>query len=337
MRISSGILTAALLAVAGAAAAQQVATYESPEAAFEQGLGAYRAGDEQKAVPAFAEVAAKGQPSARFYAEFYLARIYSEAAGGAANRTKAYMLFRKLADENLNVDPDDPQRAPFVAKALIALAGFARAGVKEIDLAPSPRRAIDYLNHAAIVFGDKEAQFELARTYLSGNAAGDDVKRGLHFLSALTEESYPAAQALLAELLWRGRHVKKDEQRALALATMAVENAPVHDRIWIEEAYASIYCATAQGMRQEADGIVARWRRMFARPAAQPADRMSGRELLPERQCANGETVAIQRGNAKTDAVAAAPPPAQPATEAMKGSALSLGFRAAGADTPAKK
>ena len=64
---------------------------------------------------------------------------------------------------------------------------------------------------------------------------------------------------------------------------------------------------------------------------------MSGRELLPERQCANGETVAIQRGTPKTDAVAAAPPPAQPATEVMKGSAASLGFRAAGADTPAKK
>jgi hypothetical protein len=131
--------------------------------------------------------------------------------------------------------------------------------------------------------------------------------------------------------------VKKDEQRALALVTMAVENAPVHDRIWIEEAYASIYCATAQGMRQEADGIVARWRRMFARPAAQPADRMSGRELLPERQCANGETVAIQRGG-KSDTVAVAPPPAQqPATEVMKGSAASLGFRSAGAETPAKK
>ena len=44
----------------------------------------------------------------------------------------------------------------------------------------------------------------------------------MHYLSVLTEEGYPGAQALLADLLWRGRYVKKDEQRALALITMAV-------------------------------------------------------------------------------------------------------------------
>jgi hypothetical protein len=343
---------AALIALAGAAAAQQAQTYASPEAALEQGLGAYKAGDEAGAVPALAEAAAKGPPGARFYAEFYLARIYAEAAGGVANRAKAYMLFRKLADENLNVDPDDPERAPFVAKALIALADFARAGVREIDLPASPRRAIDYLNHAAVFFGDKEAQFELARAYLGDGAAGHDVKRGLHYLSVLTEESYPAAQALLAELLWRGRHVKKDEQRALALATMAVENAPPHERMWIEDTYASIWCATAQGQRREAEGFIARWRRLFARPPAEPADRLSGRELLPERRCANGEAVVIQRREKSGAVAVAAPPPAPPpvpapaaaqpaspeAAPAMKGSTLSLSFRpAGGAEPPAKK
>jgi hypothetical protein len=330
MRISSGILAAALVGLAAAAAsAQQQGRYDSPQVAFEQGLGAYQAGDEAMAIPALTEAAAKGNPSARFYAEFYLARLYSETAGAVANRTKAYMLFRKLADENLGVDPDDTQRAPFVAKALIALAGYARAGVKEIDLAPNPRRAADYLNHAATVFGDKEAQFELARTYLSGDAAGDDVKRGLHYLVTLTKESYPTAQALLADLLWRGRHVKKDDERALALITMAVESAPAHERMWIEETYHNIYCATAQGTRQEADGIVARWRRMFARPPAEPADRLGGRELLPDRQCANGESIAVRRAG-KTGAVAAAPAQAAPApAEVIKGSAVSLGFRAA--------
>jgi hypothetical protein len=339
MRITSGILAAAFVALAGAAAAQQTTHYSSPEAAFEQGLGAYKAGDESKAVPALKEAAAKGQPSARFYAEFYLARIYAEAAGGIADRAKAYVLFRKLADENLNVDPDDIERAPFVAKSLIALADLARGGVKEIGLPPSPRRAVDFLNHAATFFGDREAQFELARSYLSDDASSADVKRGLHYLSVLTEDSYPAAQALLAELLWRGRHVAKDEKRALALATMAVENAPAHERMWIEETYASIYCATAQSARREAEGFIARWRRMF-RPAAEPADRMSGRELLPERRCANGEIVAIQRNGKASEAVAAAPtPPAPPAaTEAMKGSTLSLGgFRSAGAEAPQKK
>ena len=54
---------------------------------------------------------------------------------------------------------------------------------------------------------------------------------------------------------------------------MAVENAPEHERIWIEDIYQNIFCGTSQGTRKQADGIVAVWRKMFARPAA-PADRM---------------------------------------------------------------
>ena len=222
-----------------------------------------------------------------------------------------------------------------MAKALIALAGYVRTGVREIGLRPNPQRAVDYLHHAATFFGDKDAQFELARTYLSGDGSSDDVKRGLHYLSVLTEQSYPAAQAFLAELLWRGRHVKKDDQRALALITIAVENAPAHERIWIDETYQSIFCATTQGTRQEADGIIARWRRVFARPASEPADRMGlgGRELQPERKCANGEAVAVRREQ-QGDA-AAAPPPAR--IEVLKGDAASLRFRDVGAAESARK
>ena len=51
--------------------------------------------------------------------------------------------------------------------------------------------------------------------------------------------------------------MKKDERRALALITMAVENAPPHERIWIEDIYQNIFCGTSQGTRKQADGIVA--------------------------------------------------------------------------------
>ena len=164
-------------------------------------------------------------------------------------------------------------------------------------MAANPRRAASYLHHAALFFGDKEAQLELAKLYLSGNGSRDDVRRGLHYLSTLSEQSYPAAQALLAEQLWIGQHVKADQRRALALVTMAAENAPAHDRIWIEEIYHSMFCAASQGTRSEADGLMARWRKMFARPVADLADRLGlgGRELQPERQCSNGETIAIRR------------------------------------------
>jgi TPR repeat protein len=334
MRIFSGALAALVLIVAAeSATAAGGVKYASPQAAFEQGLGAYKAGYYEIAIPALEEAAAKGAELNRFFARFYLARIYADNAGALTNHAKAYLLFQKLADENTDVDPDDGRRAPFVAKALTALAKYLRDGVKEIGVKPDPERAVDYLHHAATFFGDQDAQFELAKIYLSGGGSDEDVKHGKHYLSVLTEEGHPGAQAFLADLLWRGRYIKKDERRALALITMAVENAPEHERIWIDDIYQNIFCGTSQGTRKQADGIVAVWRKMFARPTT-PADR-GGPELQPKRECGNGELVDIRRDAMKPvkemeppPAVAATPAPAGPS--ALQGSTLGLGFRDAG-------
>jgi hypothetical protein len=320
MRISSGIVAAAFIAAATTALAAGSVRYASPQAAFEQGLGAYKSGYYEIAIPALEEAATKGAELNRFFAEFYLARIYSDNASAFTDHAKAYMLFQKLADDNADVDPDDGQRAPFVAKALTALAGYVRTGLKEVGLAPDASRAVDYLHHAATFFGDKDAQFELAKVYLGGRGTPEDVKRGMHYLSVLTEEGYPGAQALLADLLWRGRYVKKDERRALALIRMAVENAPEHERIWIEDIYQNIYCGTSAGTRQQADGIVARWRKIFSPPSA-PTQRMGlGAELQPQRACGNGELVDITRSGAL-------PPAARPP---MQGNTTGFGLRDAG-------
>ena len=294
MRTFKGVVVAALIAVAGAASAQESS---NAQAAFERGVQAFKSGHNERAIPALTEAAANGKGNTRFYSEFYLARIYSESAGAIADHAKAFVLFRKIADENAEVDPSENQRAPFVARALIALASYTRTGLKDINLEANPRRATDSLYHAANFFGDRDAQLELAKTYLGGEASKDDVRRGMHYLSALTEESVPAAQATLAEMFWRGRHVKQDDERALALITMAAENAPAHERMWIEDTYHSIYCAATVGTRKMAEGLIARWRNVFARPAQHPADRsaIAARDLSPERQCANGETVAVRR------------------------------------------
>ena len=333
MRIFSGVLTAALIAASGMAyAGSGGVKYASPQAAFEQGLGAYKSGYYEIAIPALEEAAAKGVELNKFFAEFYLARIYSDNASAFADHAKAYMLFQKFADNNADVDPDDGQRAPFVAKALTALAGYLRDGIREIGLAPDQERAVDYLHHAATFFGDKDAQFELAKAYLGGVSTPEDIKRGMHYLSVLTEESYPGAQAYLADLLWRGRYVKKDERRALALIRMAVENAPEHERIWIEDIYQNIFCGASQGTRQQADGIVARWRKMFSRPSPQGERMGLGAELQPQRACGNGETVDINRDGAPPakESLPALALPSLSRPEAIQGSTTGFGFRDTG-------
>jgi TPR repeat protein len=331
MRISSGVVAALAIAAAGVAWAGESVKYASPQAAFEQGLGAYKSGYYEIAIPALEEAAKAGPELNRFFAEFYLARIYSDNSSAVTNHAKAYELFQKLATENADADPEDGRRAPFVAKALTALADYLKRGVKGIGVRPNPDRAFELLQHAATVFGDQDARFELAKGYLGGRS-GEDIKRGMHYLSVLTEEGYSGAQALLADLYWRGRHVKKDERRALALITVAVENAPEHERIWIEDIYQNIFCGTSQGTRKQADGIVATWKKMFARPAA-PSDRMGLGALEPQRKCDSGEVIDIRRDGAPPPketppAVVATPPAARP--EPMQGS-TGFGLRDIGA------
>src|SRR6185295_6073422 len=118
MRIFSGTVAALVIAAAGVAWAGEGVKYASPQAAFEQGLGAYKSGYYEIAIPALEQAAKSGPELNRFFAEFYLARIYSDNSGALTNHAKAYELYQKLADENADVDPDDGQRAPFVAKAL---------------------------------------------------------------------------------------------------------------------------------------------------------------------------------------------------------------------------
>ncbi len=288
---------AATLAVAGPAAAADEVKFATPQAAFEQGLGAYKSGYFEIARPALEHAARTAEGDARFLAEYYLARLYADNAGSQTNHARAYEIYQRIADENADIDPEDGLRAPIVAKVLTALAGYVRAGLPAIGLHADESRAIEYLEFAATFFNDKDAQFELAKIYLGAAEGSSDIKRGTHNLAVLAQEGHAGAQAFLADLHWRGKIVPKYENRALALITMAMENAPSSERIWIEDIYQNVYCGSSPYVRKSADGIVAVWKRMFT-PQTGNGDRrmaLGARELEPERRCANGEAVDTQR------------------------------------------
>ncbi len=278
---------ALLLAVAGGSAGPAAATgvaFASPSAAVEQGIGAYKAGHYQLAEPALTFAADAGE----FFGQFYLAQLYSDNNSAYTNHGKAYKLFVGIVDENANADPDDDKRAPYVGKALTAVAGYTRRGLSEIGLVPNAERAAKFYRDAATFFRDSDAQFELAKMHLKGEGVAQDQRLALHWLSTLTQEGHAGAQAFLADLLWRGKDVAKDEKRALALIQVAVANAPDRDRIWIEDIYQNIFCGSSSGIRADADGLVAVWKRLYSpRSGLDQGDTM-GLGFVA-RTCGNGE------------------------------------------------
>ncbi len=210
-------------------------------------------------------------------------------------------LFERIVDEHIDADPDDDPRAPYVGKALTALAGYVRRGLPEIGLKPDPERAVFYLKNASTTFNDEDAQYELAKLQLKGEGIETNVPLGRHWLSILSQNGHAGAQAFFADLLWRGKHVEQDPARALALISIAVENAPPQERLWIEDIYQNIYCGSGEGIRKQATGLVAQWGDRYGR---KPSD--SARSLRLRCACCRSDPHLQERRGGASD-----PGPAQ--------------------------
>ncbi len=275
--------------VLGAPTESRAQQFTSTRAAFEQGIEAYRSAYYEIAIPALRFAADKGS----FVAKYYLGRIYADPQGAFTDHGKAYQLFYEIARDNLDVDPYVDRRAIVVAKALTQVASYVREGLPGIGLRADPRKAAGYLRQSAMQYGDMDAQFELAKLHLSGVGVRKDIKLARHFLSTLTQKGHASAQAFLADLLWRGKYVKRDRGKALALISMAMTNAPDHELLWIEDIYQNIYCGTSKGTRRQATGYVAVWKKQYGQIVPGRKQQHSAELGMPtaERTCANGEPV----------------------------------------------
>ncbi|MDX2309104.1 MAG: tetratricopeptide repeat protein [Hyphomicrobium sp.] len=305
MRTSDGILGmiagAALLALTAGSALAGTVAFSSPREALKQGMSAYQGGYYEIAIPALEYAAKSGDVAA----QYYLARIYADNSGSQTDHAKAYVLFRNIVDEHADADPEDDPRALYVGKSLTALASYVRRGLPEIGLAAELNQAILYLRNASTTFDDEDAQFELAKLVLRGEGFEADEALGRHWLSTLSERGHAGAQAFLADLLWQGKYMPADKPRALALIAIAVENAPLYERLWIEDIYQNIYCGAGEGIRRQATGIVAGWGNRYGRkPQARVSPVIGMTEDGPERTCQDGEPVSPlrdQKGKAPSD------------------------------------
>lgn len=279
-----------------------------------KGLDAYANNRYELAIPMFDCVEQSSDKLRRLHAEFFLARIAGDESGGFVDHARAYTLYQGIAEAADTVDPDDRLRAPFIAKAVTAIAGYVRRGLPEIGLKSDLERAVEYYRTSATVFNEPDAQFELAKMYLTGTGVPVDVPLGLHYIQKLVQDGHAGAQAYLAELHWSGAvpQVGKDHARALAYIKLAVENASSSDRLWVEDKYQNIYCGASSRERTTAGDMVSAWRRSLTRglkPAQPAAWALGGRASL---KCANGELVDMNLGAAPPATPMAAAPPASP-------------------------
>jgi hypothetical protein len=193
------------------------------------------------------------------FAQFHLAQLYGTPGTRHSNRASAYELFSRIAINHAGIDPQLDWRNTFVGRAEFEMARYLKAGIAELDLAPDAAAARDHLVRAAQIFGDPDAQLELAKLDLEN----DDTRRaGLDLLSTVAEQrGHSEALAYLSELYVTGEYVGRVEpELSYAYAMLAVENARNHERPYIESIYQRVFCRTSLADRERGMAMLAELR-----------------------------------------------------------------------------
>jgi len=101
---------------------------------------------------------------------------------------------------------------------------------------PDPAMAREMFQIAASVYGDPEAQFQLANLYLNGTGTAKDGKQAARWFKNAADKGLRRAQAMLGNMLFKGQGVPRQAPLGLAWLTVAKEGARA-DEAWISDSY----------------------------------------------------------------------------------------------------
>ena len=335
-RLALGAVAALMMLGPVAVGADDPPPFASATEAYHQGVSAMKAGRTAVALPALEYAAKRGVLGA----QLKLARAYAAGRDVPKDDAKALAYFQAIADQYADISPSSPI-AKYVGEAFVALGQYSLDGVPAMSLPANPAYAADLFRHAASYFGDPEAQYQLARLYLTGEGVEKNVGLAVNWLATAARKQHAAAQATLGELLWRGEEVRQRQARGLALIMLAHENAKASgpEPQWIANLYQEAFAKSDNATRKEANALLPELGGVNTAPAAAvakagPGDaimlRGSAGALAPMPPKASSSSASAT----SADAVAApsrptgAPPPAP--------IGLSVGFGVTGAEPAIK-
>jgi TPR repeat protein len=186
--------------------------------AYRTAAEALKSGEKKQAVISLQYAAEHGHG----FALWQLGRMYADGDGVVRDDYRAFEYFQKFADTHADDNPAVP-RARFVANAFVALGHYYLDGIPNSAIAASPDRAVRMFSHAATYFGDPEAQFQLAKLYLSGTGVERDAKRAVPWLVLSANKGHYQAQAVLGRILFNGEHGIRQRASGLMWLTIACD------------------------------------------------------------------------------------------------------------------
>ncbi len=162
-------------------------------------------------------------------AQIEVARMSAKGKGAPLDEAKAFYFYRRIANDYADIDRRH-SLAQFIAEAFRMSGTYLRNGIASANLKPDLGEASRLMLQAAGYFHEREAQYELATMYLNGEGVERNPRIAVGWLVNSARKRYAPAQAMLGDMMWRGKDVKRAPLEGLALLALAVDNALEHER-----------------------------------------------------------------------------------------------------------
>ena len=207
--------------------------FSDPNQALRAGLADLKAGDADASIAALTYAADSGQDLARWK----LGEMYADGQGVPQDDLKAYHYFNQLV-EDYDEDHPDRRNLSAISNAFVAVGVYCLSGIPNSEVRADPRRAHELFQYAATIFGDPNAQYNLAHMYMvgGGGLAKDNVA-AVRWLAVAAQKGHAPSEALLGHMLFLGDGVPHQRARGLMWLEFAKDAAPAPGDAWIRDLY----------------------------------------------------------------------------------------------------
>jgi len=225
--------------------------FTDPLQALRAGVDDLKAGDADASVAALTYAADGGQNLARWK----LGEMYADGEGVPHDDVKAYHYFNELV-ENYDEDQPDRRNLSAISNAFVAVGVYCLNGIPNSDVRADPRRAHELFQYAATIFGDPNAQYNLAHMYLvgAGGVTKDNIA-AVRWLAVAAQKGHAPSQALLGHMLFIGDGVPHQRARGLMWLEFAKDAAPEPKEAWIHDLYKHDFDLASEDDRQAAAAL----------------------------------------------------------------------------------
>lgn len=214
--------------------AAPLAIFKDPSSALRRGIENYSKGDVANSIPALKYAADGG----KHLASWKLGRMYARGEGVKKDHQAAYNYFARII-RDYKEDQLDPRERSVVASAFVSVGAYSLTGIPKSRIRKNIKRAMRLFHYAATVFGNANAQYNLARMYLDGRGVERNPRQAVPWLRYAAEKGHVHSLALLGNILFNGeRGVARQKALGLMYLTLAREAATVRKKYpWIIESH----------------------------------------------------------------------------------------------------